>query len=89
MRRDRPPPAGLGALVITVSPPPAAAPATTVYLRLSVKPGTGVFRKVMAALSLNAVRTVALSIREIRERLPRSGSIHFCFLSLRYHRPIR
>jgi hypothetical protein len=37
-------PAGLGALAMTVRPPPATAPATTVYLRLSVNPGTRVLR---------------------------------------------
>ena len=45
-------PAGLGALAITVKPPPATAPATTAYLSASVKFGTKVLRNVMAALSL-------------------------------------
>ena len=47
-------PAGLGALAIMVSPPPATAPATTAYFKDSVKPGTSVLRKVIAALSLKA-----------------------------------
>src|SRR5437899_12688853 len=44
-------PAGLGAFAITVKPPPATAPATTAYLRGSVKLGTCAARYVMAALS--------------------------------------
>lgn len=33
-------PAGLGALAMTVRPPPATAPATTAYLNSGPKPGT-------------------------------------------------
>ena len=37
-------PAGLGALAITVKPPPVTAPATTAYLEASAKFGTSVAR---------------------------------------------
>ena len=37
-------PAGLGALAITVKPPPVTAPATTAYLEASAKLGTSVAR---------------------------------------------
>ena len=53
-------PAGLGALAITVNPPPATAPATTEYFAASEKSGTRVLKKVMAALSLR--RSTATSI---------------------------
>lgn len=52
-------PAGLGALAITVRPPPVTAPATTEYLTASGRLGTVDARKVTAALSLNAVSSVA------------------------------
>ena len=52
-------PAGFGALAITVNPPPVTAPATTAYFAVMENSGTKVLRKVIAALSLNAVRTVA------------------------------
>ena len=37
-------PAGLGALAMTVRPPPVTAPATTAYLEVSASPGTRVAR---------------------------------------------
>src|SRR5687768_10078719 len=52
-------PAGLGALAMTVRPPPVTAPATTAYFISGVRLGTSEARYVMAALSLKAVRTVA------------------------------
>ena len=37
-------PAGLGALAMTVRPPPVTAPATTAYFEVSASPGTRVAR---------------------------------------------
>ena len=52
-------PAGFGALAMTVKPPPVTAPATTACCKTAFdeKLGTNVAKKVIAALSLNAVNT--------------------------------
>ena len=60
-------PAGLGALAITVRPPPVTAPATTEYLTASGRLGTVDARKVTAALSLNAVSSVGSGHRKADE----------------------
>src|SRR5512138_3716466 len=52
-------PAGLGALAITVRPPPVTAPATIEYLKASETPSTWEPRYVRAALSVMAVSSVA------------------------------
>ena len=52
-------PAGLGALAMTVRPPPTTAPATSEYFIASVKVGTWDPRNVRAALSVMAVNATA------------------------------
>ena len=52
-------PAGLGALAITVNPPPVTAPATNEILKGSLKPSTREPSYVKAALSVKAVKIVA------------------------------
>ena len=69
-------PAGFGALAITVNPPPVTAPATTAYFAVMENSGTKVLRKVIAALSLNAVRTIAVSINGKSPSEPSTGAIH-------------
>ena len=89
-------PAGLGALAITVRPPPVTAPATTAYsnprasaraapvletqlsaTRISgLKAGTCEARNVIAALSLNAVKTVAPMNNGTSASELRTGEIH-------------
>ncbi len=69
-------PAGLGAFAITVNPPPVTAPATTAYFAEIAKSGTKVLKYVIAALSLNAVSTVAITISGKSPREPKTGAIH-------------
>ena len=52
-------PAGLGALAMTVRPPPVTAPATREYWNSGLVPSSKEPRYVSAALSVNAVRNVA------------------------------
>lgn len=79
-------PAGLGALAITVRPPPVTAPATTAYCNalaysasaanLWSNAGTCDARKVIAALSLNAVNKVEPINNGISPSIERTGAIH-------------
>ena len=75
-------PAGLGALAITVNPPPVTAPATTAYLnrsaeRLSIlKSGTCEAKKVIAALSLKAVNITDPMKSVVSLRADKTGDIH-------------
>ena len=69
-------PAGLGAFAITVNPPPVTAPATTAYFAEIAKSGTKVLKYVIAALSLNAVSTVAININGKSPREPKTGAIY-------------
>ncbi len=67
-------PAGLGALAMTVRPPPVTAPATTACFNASVNPGASVARYVIAALSLKLVRIVSNQTnRGTRPRLLGTG----------------
>ncbi|KAK3604006.1 hypothetical protein CHS0354_026805 [Potamilus streckersoni] len=69
-------PAGLGAFASTVSPPPVTAPETSAYFMASLKSGTSVPRYVIAALSLNAVKTVAPMNKGSSDKRDRVGAIH-------------
>jgi len=75
-------PAGLGAFAITVNPPPVTAPATTAYLNFSaviesiLKLGTCEAKKVIAALSLNAVNTTEPMNSAVSLNADKTGDIH-------------
>jgi hypothetical protein len=69
-------PAGFGALAITVSPPPATAPATSMYFDSSEMPLMSEPRYVSAALSVMAVRPSAPKKSASGSRPATSGCSH-------------
>src|SRR5699024_2561159 len=72
-------PAGLGALAMTVNPPPATEPATNIYRHSSLVPSTREPKYVSAALSVIAVRAIAPQKRMNGGKPPnRLCNHHFC-----------
>ena len=69
-------PTGLGALAIIVSPPPVKAPDTRAYFRVSDNSGTNVLKYVKDALSLNAVKIIAVMFKANAGKLASMGLIH-------------
>ena len=84
-----PKPAGFGALAMTVRPPPATAPATSAYFEGSLRPSTREPRYVSAALSVIAVRPVALRNRGRLPMVPMVGCSHQCWKAPMVTRPAR